>query len=208
VRTGPPRFAAPFPSNEYCVMEEDFRQTLAGFVAGTGAVTIGSAHAAPYDSYFLIQQTNPRPEGPTVVFTRVWAKIPQSFSTYEDHSYNFIGFWGTWGTNITAVTGRDRRVETVPSRLLHQFFLCVTGQTYEDPDDIPIISAQKYVYGATTNNVDLLADAPPFSSPTSPSRTTYEGWMAAGTEIVARDSTLRQWIGPMYERITRYVKAK
>lgn len=206
VRMGPARPQAPFPSNEFCVVEEDFRQTYIDWLAGTGAHALGDAHPT-LTGYYLVKVGDPRREGPTVVYTLTWAKIPTSFNTYDSISYQFIGFYGVWGVNVTTVTGRDRFVRTVQARYLHQFFLCISGQTYETPGDIPVIAAQKYIYGASTNDVDFLADSPPFAEATTPSRATYEGWMTAESEIVPKDSVTRQWLGPMHERVTPYIVA-
>jgi hypothetical protein len=54
--------------------------------------------------------------------------------------------------------------------------------------------------------VDYLFDSPPFDEDSVPSRTTYEGWIGAGTEIVV-ECAVRRWRGSFYERETRRVKA-
>lgn len=206
VRTGLARPSAPFPSNEFCVVEEDFRQTYAGWVAGTGVVALAAAHGT-LAGYYLAAVGNIRREGPFIVFTRTWVKKPTAFDTWESHAYPFIGFWGA--TGATLLEGREIKTETVPSKIVHEFYR-VAGTTpdYASASLIPILAAQRYIWTGTNNDTEALADAPPFSHQSVPGRATYEGWMAAKTLIVAADSSVKQWLGPFYERVTRYVIAK
>jgi hypothetical protein len=103
------------------------------------------------------------------------------------------------------------------ARLAYSYYrIFASGGDYTSAGSIPIIDAQKYIYGSTTNNTDYLADSPPFAAATTPSRTAYEAVMAGGSglgtganagEIVAEQSIVRRWRGNIYERVTRYIKA-
>lgn len=141
-------------------------------------------------------------------WTETYATKPAERNDYESFAYNFIGYYGTFGLSVvTAVTGRPRFTQTVTSRLAYKYYIPGVDGGITTASDIPIISQQLYFYGATTNNVDFLADSPPFTAATTPSRTTYEGWVSGGTEIVAEQSIVRRWQGGIFERVTRYVKA-
>jgi len=145
-----------------------------------------------------------------------------------------------FGINVTNITGRDRRSITAPSRLAHDFFLVGSGGSFSSAGKIPFIKAQQYYWTAVPGTTidptnpffwtDYLADSPPFSLPTIPSRTTYVGWMnnalsmgwdgdpadpvAAGhtpvkpSQIAAEDSRFTRWMGNIWLRQTRFVLAR
>lgn len=101
------------------------------------------------------------------------------------------------------------------------------------PESIPIILEQRYYFPRGTisstlggfvptyapgsiNDVltgtptDNIWDAASWSGlvPTIPSRTAYDGWVLAGTELVAEASVVSRWYGNIYQRCTKYVVAR
>lgn len=197
------RKSFPIPGdNTSFIVEQDFMQFFANFTP----LALNTAHPT-FTNAYLVEETPLQDLGGGVArWTRRYATIPATRDEYETFAYHFIGFYGVWGINVTTVTGRDRFTKTVVSRLKHEYFLCATGQTYETPDLIPIIPAQAYEFNGIAT--DYLGDSPPFSVASDPSRTEYEAWIAAGTEIVAEDSRVSRWLGNIYERVTRYVVAQ
>jgi hypothetical protein len=199
------------------MLEQDFIQLRSSYSEAalntTHYAAIGSASpvdgGATGDSNAYLIAISPHEDmGQGVVkWTETFCKKPADRNEYESYAYNFIGYYGVWGIGITAVTGRPRFTQSVTSRLAHKYYIPGIDGGIATPADIPIIAAQAYIYGATTNNVDFLADSPPFTAATSPTRTAYEALVTAGTEIVAEASIIRRWQGGIYERVTRYVKA-
>lgn len=197
----PPRRTAPFPqTNEYCIIEQDYMQLRSSWAP----TTIGTALAGEA-GYELVAESPTRSEGSMFIWTRTYAKKPTAFDDAEKFPYNFIGYFGASGT-IT-VQGRDRFVKSVASRIHTEFFTIGTGGDYADIEHIPINYAQKYHWPASEDQVTdfLCTAADGFDSSTTPSRATYEGWITAGTEIVAEDSEIARWMGRFFIRKTRYI---
>ena len=205
VVSGPPRWRAPFKSNEFCLFEQDYMRLQANWAAGT----IGSTQTVGGATFYLVGESDRRPEGPVDRWTQSWAKVPTAWDDYESYAYSFIGFSGVFGPATTLPTGRDRYTRTVKSRVAHAYFLVKAGTTYATVAALwaaEAIEPQKYVLDGSTMEVDWLADNPPYTFATDPTRTYYEENII-GTEIVV-ECTLKQWMGCIYERITRYVVAE
>lgn len=169
--------------------------------------------------------------GGIVKWSRTYARIPATRYEYESYAYTFPGYvatleqrlttpWALPSGTFTATDDPGRRplTESVTSRLLHEYFLVGANGQYDAASDIPAIAAQTYRYGAYFG-VNAGGDLPdkllwPATTilgavnGTSPTKEAYQALVVAGTEIVAEDSKLRRWRGNIYERVTRYVKAK
>jgi hypothetical protein len=153
--------------------------------------------------------------GGIVKWTRTYAQIPATRSEYSTFAYTFIGFLGAGIApysqyDIQAGDQRDPFLKVVMSRVYNEYFLCATGQTYTTPSAIPVINAQSYNFdGLPNNKVNYLVDPAinPLSTATEPTLPDYRDMVTAGDEIVAEDSTLERWMGNIYVRSTRYVKA-
>lgn len=216
-RDGPRRYSAPIAGvNTNYVMRETWLQVGTSFTR----TAIDTYHPS-VSGYFLVEESDPTPTGVggIVRWERVYAKKPDSHYDSERFAYTFIGFWSVYGINVITVDGRDRFTETVTSRIIHDYFRigAGVGRDYANSNQIPIIGAQTYYIGAASQRVDALADSPPFSMATTPSRTTYEswitdavtyGWSATIGKICVEDSTVTKWMGSIYRRSTRYVLAK
>lgn len=159
-------------------------------------------------------------------FTRTWvngllATPADPFITHtewETYAYNFIGYYGMTGINVAYVTGRSRRTRTVLSKIVHNYYLCTSGQTYTTPGALSAIinRATQYYYGTVDTPVDYLTDSP-FAPTTTPSKATYQTWVADAVSnkwaattgiLTAEDSRIERWMGDFYVMKTRYVLAE
>lgn len=204
-----PVFEKPFADqgvNIDYLLHQDFIQNLNDYTP----LALDTPH--PDFADFILVSEGPQTDlnGGKIRWTRTYAKVPAEFSRPAgNYSYNFIGFYGSFGINVTTVTGRNRFTKNVPVRLTRTFF------NTTDPDaDIPEVPATRYYYGSSPNvDVDFLADSPPFTEATTPSRTAYEALIAtdagapASYSLVVESSTVQVWKGNIYVRETRYVKA-
>lgn len=211
---GPYVMSAPIPGNHIFYI---MRQTFVQFLDNVLPIESGTVHPIFGGIWYLSEETERQPIGGGVVkWDRIYAARPTTHYTWEQIPYNFIGFYGASGA--INIVGRNREVKPVIARVQHDYFRIsrYTGidniTVFGAPDDIPIIPAQKYYWGTNPSDpyqwTDFLANNPPFTADTTPSRSTYEGWIAAGTEFVAEDSILEPWIYPMFVRKTKYIKAQ
>lgn len=182
------------------------------YQANFAALALNTAHAD--DSNFkLVAESERSPLGGGVVeWTRTYAKVPAQHLEAEVAAYNFIGYWGTFGVNATAATGRPKVSRAVACKVQNDYFL-VDGVTYVKPTDIPIIASTRYYQPPYPNqDVDYLGDAPPLILASVPSRSSYDGWIASDAggdnwHIVMEASRLSRWMGNIWRRETRYIKA-
>lgn len=213
-----PVLSSPIPGlNEENVLRQDFMQLRKNF----SPLALNTAHpssgATPdFSAWKLVEEGERQDMGCGVVrWTRTYAKKPSSHTEFETYGYNYIGFYGAFGINTTSATGRQRFSFVARSKVVYDYYLiAATGGDYTAVTDIPIIDATLYlVQAGSVLYTDYLADSPPFATATSPDRTTYEGWMTtdAGTassfSIVAETSQLTRWMGNIWQRRTRYIKA-
>jgi len=217
---GKARYSYPIPGDVATYMiAQDYVQLRSSYSAAAlntthyaamGGASATDGGATGDNAAYLIEISAHEDWGQGVTkWTEIYCKKPADRDEYESYAYNFIGYFGVFGLSVvTSVTGRDRFTETVTSRLAHKYYIPGIDGGITTAADIPIIASQTYIYGSTTNNVDFLADDAPFADATTPSRTTYEGWVGGGSEIVAEQSIVRRWNGGIYERVTRYIKAK
>jgi hypothetical protein len=143
-----------------------------------------------------------------------FSKVPANRSEYETFAYNWIGFVGSaiplqWATPNPADPFRERFTRTVLSRTDFVYYLPgIGGGQPATVDAITLIPATTYyVTGAPTIYWNYLDTA------TTPTRAAYAAMVAADIatpasySIVAEDSRVHRWLGNIYERSTRYVKA-
>jgi hypothetical protein len=230
-------FSSPIPrdKNAY-ILKQDFIQAAASFAP----LAINTPHAVS-TSFVLAEESERQSAGGNLVkWTRTYAKIPASWDDWERFLFQQIGFMGDYvssgGSLVTAITGRDRRQDNVMSRIAHDYFLVdpVSGTSsgpgtlaapYDSPGSIPAPLRLRYYYASNPSlDVDYIADSPPLVVASTPSRTTYNGWVTnAGTygwasgiapggthpaQIQAEDAVIAPWMGNIWVRQTRYVLAK
>lgn len=210
-----PKVSEPFPGVAVAyVLTQDFMQLREDWAP----LPLNTPHDDPaYTDYLLVQESALTDVGCGVVrWTRTYAQVPDTYNEPAgNYNYNFIGFIGVWGINVTAVTGRDRFSRNALAKMQRDFFLVdantgsSTGPVYDDWANIPIIEQQRYFYGSNPElDVDYLADSPPLTEATTPSRTEYQDMIDSGAYIAAESSRLARWMGNIYVRETIYVKAQ
>lgn len=190
--------------NVLLVGQQDFWQNAADFECED----LNTPHPDDAD-FVLVKEDNFRDLGEGLrQWTRTYAKVPDSYDEVTGTTaYNFIGFYGIWGFNVTTITGRNRFIENVRVITTRDFFLTDTV-SYPTADDIPVIQEQIYYIGTEDVRTDYLADNPPFTTESTPTRTDYEAMIAAGELIAVTSSVITRWMGNIYVRETRYVRAK
>lgn len=204
------------------IVEQDYQVLLTSY----SPLALSTAHGT-YTNAYLVRESQLENLGAGVVkFTRTYAQIPASRSDYETFNFKFPGYLATTGTVtppydsywVQTGNGRDPFTATSNSRMLSEYFLCASGQTYETPSEIPILEVIKFTLALNDQaRIDyLLSDAVGYWSDSSP---TVEEWQdlvsggggigtgAAAGEFIAEDSRIRRWMGNIYCRETRYVKA-
>lgn len=193
------------------IIEQDYIQLAANFAP----LALSTPHPDIATAYLVGESPLEDLGGGVVRWTRTFATIPANRSDYESFTYRFPGILGDYNPpyNQYWVTdpgdGRDPRTDTVTSRMAYEYFLCEVGQTYETADDIPIIEAQEYTLVGNNNAVInyLLAEGV-YPDDSTPTKEDYLAAIAAETEIVAEDSAVSRYRGNIFQRVTRYVKAK
>lgn len=150
-------------------------------------------------------------------FTRTFAKVPATWTDYEEYSYSFIGLAGAYGVNAETATGRERFTETVLSKVVYDYWIADGSSQTQNGDtatittaaNIPTVARTKYYEaGYATLETDYLKDSPPYATATVPSRTTYEGYVSGGTYVlVPEGSLITRYMGQIWQRKTRYIKA-
>jgi hypothetical protein len=225
-------------TKEYVFTQEwmQSRKTVSATTIGTGHPSSGLT--PDYSAFKLISEGPKNDIGGGLVkWQRTYAKAPDSHDEFESYSYSFIGFVGTISRSGGVIaTGRARNAAVVTSRVRHDYFLVGAGQTYANAGVIPIVRAQGYYAGASPGPAeaivtDYICDA--FTNTdtgqavpaTVPSRSTYNAWVSAALaygfdpgavsvlganpgQIVAEDSRITRWMGPIFLRQTRYVLAQ
>jgi hypothetical protein len=207
------------------VLKQDFMMLKSSFTP----LSLNTAH--PDDSSYKFVHEGPLQDigGGGVKWTRTYAQTPSQHIEMSTVNYNFIGFWGlqppTTGSSIVnplTYYGRPRRVHL--AKVKHQFDYYNVPSDASTIYDIPIIEETKYlssntIFGPSTIEVDFLWDyvtpdgRTHFLAPSNPSRSTYEGWIAADKatansfSIVSQGSRIERWMGNIFRRETLYIKA-
>lgn len=152
-----------------------------------------------YTSHYLVKIGDIVPtDGGCVRYELTYSNVPAQIIDYESYSYTFPG-----------ISNSRRPIDrTITSKVTSDFFLCATGQTYSTPDLVPVYFGQTYTYAWSGAAADYLSGS---SVPTS---TDYLAWVAADEaspasySIEAEDSIIEQYIGDIYRRTRRHIKAR
>lgn len=204
---GDPVFSAPLPHTaENFVLTQEFMQ----FEETFAALALNTPHDE-YSDFVLVSEGEKQQVGGGVVkWARTYAKKPDEWSEISgNYSYNFIGFYGAFGINAVTVTGRPRTTLVVPMKITRAYFLTGPGGDYATSEDIPQVAAQTYHLDGDENMLlDYLADSPPFTTASEPSRTEYEAMITAVADIVVEASSVARWMGNFFCRETRSVTAR
>lgn len=192
------------------IIAQDFMVLFANYAAPT----LGSAHGT-FTTAYCIGDSELQDLGAGLArYTRQWATVPATRDEFGSFVFTFPGLLGSssppysqyWVADIGG--GRDPRTETVNSRIANEYFLCIAGQTYETAGEIPILEGFRVKLSSNDDAVMPYAlPAGVYWSDTVPTKEDYESSIAAGDEIVAEDSAVDRYAGPIFVRTTRYVKA-
>lgn len=162
---------------------------------------------------------------------RRFASLPRTRNEVESYAMTFPAY------SIDSATTREAFTEIVPSRILIDYFVYddlnllsiplfnnntgrrLNGDTGLFPSGL-IIPSQKYYEvqsissinpvdrnGYISNGAPLI-DNTDATLATNPQASEYAGWIDAGYEICAESSTFTNWMGNIYQRKTRFVKAQ
>lgn len=221
---GPSRLSAPFPhTTALYVLEQDFMVNEANF----SPLALNTPHAT-LPAYKLVSEGPPTIEGGVRTWTRKYAQVPDSWSEINKTLvYNFIGFWGVilansnGNLNSSEVAGRPRRSRAVNVKAQHDFFLVGPGGLASE-FFISVSSETKY-YSPSIGldlqpvEIDYLTDTvmggTTLVASTTPSMSTYRGWMASDAasgdsfSIIVQASNITRWMGNIFQRETLYIKA-
>lgn len=138
-------------------------------------------------------------------WTRVWATIPSQTIDYETFAYTFPGYAASGMT-----PGRVPISNQVTSKIVLDFYLVGSGGSYTSAADIPVTFGQTYVYGVWSGSVA----AEYLNGDSVPTITTYKGWVttdaatASSYTLEAHDSILEPYVGNIWRRLRRFVKAR
>ncbi len=186
---------------------------------GTNPIINIAALSAPAD--FLITITTETAHG-LLVSDRVYFYYQATVSIYKPE-----GFWaceiisipsvntikvratgaGAFFDNAIAIQKaapcREPRNTAVNCDIVYDYFLPGVTPDVPDKDSIPLLNPPE-----VRDVLEALIDPPIYSSISNPTNTDYLMQIAAGSKIVAEQSTLTRWQGNIYERITRKVTAQ
>lgn len=213
--TGAPTFSCPLKGvKDRLLFTQGWEQAVTPTAPWT-PLALNTPHA-DYPTFILVEEGPLQDAGGArmVTWQRTYAKIPDSYTEPGgSYSYNFIGFVGQFGLNETTITGRERFTRATPVHVIRDFFLVdpITGHSggagtlvnpYDIWESIPVVDQYEYYYSTANLKVDYIADSPPLTVATTPSRTAYDALVAAGTLIAVEQSKLTRWFGLIYMRET------
>lgn len=202
------------------IIEQDFMIAYGSW----SALALDTAHPTVTTAY-LVEESAPSTIGNGLLqWTRRYATIPANRDEFSTFSYKLPGIWGTANPPYSQYwvsendDGRDPYVDSIPSRIRYEYFLCATGQTYTTPTAIPILQGLEITLTTNANaRMEYLLPEGQFVADSDPSREEWEALIAGGTgigtganagEFIAEDSTIERYMGNIYYRATRYCKAK
>ena len=218
---GPPRRSHPFNGDlSSYLIEQDFMVAFTSYTP----LALNTAHPTFTTAYLVAESGLSDVGGGIAQFTRTFATIPTARDEYESFTAFFPGLIDTGAATppynqwwAGAGSGTDPQTKKVPSRLSHEYFLCAAGQTFTTPGAITIIAEQIFTLDSNTlARIEYLLPAGVFWSDSDPTREEWITLQGGGTglgtganagEFVAEDSDISRWMGNIWERVTRYVKA-
>ena len=170
-----------------------WRQRFAVLRANYTAPTLDTLHPtlSPH-AYLVGDEGFVEGRAGRLIFTRVWANIPAQRFVPSSTRYRFIGIRADLfgGTSF-----RPRFTEVVDAVIQYDYYLPGVSSGVATISDIPRVGRQRYF-----RTVQSWRDINFLWFDTTPTRDAYLDMVAAGTEIVAEDSTRETWMGNIVER--------
>lgn len=162
---------------------------------GAHSISVGDSVRIHYNAFDSVQQYSRYIIRTALTGTTgSTLKVDQITDTFNAQPFYFF-------TVQLVELGRDPITETVSSKLTFDYFLAGVSSGVDSDYDIQII-----VKPVIIDNEGLQTDT--YSDTTSPSLADFRQQIADGEYVVAEDSVVRRWRGPILERVTRYVKLK
>ena len=135
---------------------------------------------ATYTSAYLIEETIPEPiEASLIRFTRKFATVPSNFTSQQFESYTFPGYYEDYAEG--GVSFRPPLPKLVGVTVTHSF-----DQTDDPTADFAITGTPLLITSSLTEYVDYV------SGNTSPTWTTYDGYVTAETLIQIRQNVIQR----------------
>jgi len=176
-----PRIVYPFEQwgdTSGYIVERDFVQSQSGY---SGPQALGTADGT-YTSALLIQETTPSPIGAGLVsFTRRYGTTPSSFTSYLFEGYTFPGYYDSYSTGGGSF--RD------PYPLLVDITVTNTFTYSATPPSGVSITGQKFSITKDGSFIDYV------DSGSSPTISTYSGYVSGSTMIQARSNAIARAYG-------------
>lgn len=194
---GGPHRTFPFERDLTAFIEEQrymiLKANFARLALSTPHPTIATA--------FLVQETDLQNLGSGLVeWTRRYATVPATRSEYESYAVTFPAIYDAVGSDSYRTLPLSLKVA---ARVEFAYYHVGVDVAYPTVEDIPLVERFSPLYSAS---IDAEVD---FVNPsTVPTATEYLAMVAAEDEIAVEDSELHPWLGNIYERVTRYVKAR
>lgn len=189
-------------AREAVAIRQTFRQTRSDYVRPAA----NAANCPAFPSARFCEDSGFRDVGCGVMeWSRLWAVVPPQVVDYETFAYTFPGF----ASNLSAY-GRVPLSAQITSKLVHDFFLVGPGGTYADAGSITVYFGQTYTYGPYSGEVA----AEYLSALSTPTLIAYQALVTtdaaapASYSIEAHDSILEPWLGNIWRRTRRFVKAR
>lgn len=171
------------------------RQRMRGLVANYPAANVnGAVHATYANAYCIGDSSVADIGGGMGEVVRSYATVPSNTNVPLTTAYVFPGLDFGVNARIPLAIAVRARVQTD--------YWFNTDPTHAS-NGVPIVARSRFVW--TFTNSDVQSIGPVY---TTPNVSTYEGWIAAGTELVAQDSIIEQYAANIWRRVTPYVAAR
>lgn len=176
--------------------------TSASTVGGNTRIVTSVAHGFVANDGVLITYRVPDPTFPNISYFRQIFREVISAPTTTTFDVIIVSDIGpiTWETTAKNYAGRQPFTRVVASYLQFDYFLPGVSLGIASLNDIPLFNPVRILDSTGT-------EVQSYSATTSPTSSAYKDQVKRGELIVAEPSIVRRWMGNIYERATRYVKA-
>lgn len=144
-------------------------------------------------SAYLIEESAPRQKGDGLCrFTRTFATVPAGRTEFSSSSFSFPAY-RTLSADTTNL--RESFTRTIVAKVVYSYLLTT------DPGTDLTFAQQWEPMDNNSNICNFVA------SDTTPTKTTYEGYVTAGTYLQSKETKIKRWKGNIWQMENRKVKA-
>jgi hypothetical protein len=137
-----------------------------------------------FTSAFLIEETQPQQFGNGLVkWTRRFGTVPSTFSHYSAEQFTFFGYYDSYETNTSY---RDPYPRATVTEITNTFIKSTDPET-----DFPFASGDQKLL-SQNNRGEFVGYV---DGNTTPTISTYQGYVSANTQIVIRDPLIERCYG-------------